>query len=72
VGSRLHGSVPALDRDADFEVYFINPAGDYATWRATRQSSGYDVRSFEIRLRPVAPIEGFRPGMSVLFAWPQG
>lgn len=72
VGSRLRGSVPALDRDAEFEVYFLNPAGDYATWRATRQSSGYDVRSFEIRLRPVARIEGFRPGMSVLFAWPQG
>ncbi|NYF35054.1 efflux RND transporter periplasmic adaptor subunit [Stenotrophomonas sp. JAI102] len=72
VGSRLRGNVPALDRDAEFEVYFINPAGDYATWRATRQSSGYDVRSFEIRLRPVARIEGFRPGMSVLFAWPQG
>ncbi|WP_369348364.1 HlyD family secretion protein [Stenotrophomonas sp. JAG2] len=72
VGSRLRGNVPALDRDAGFEVYFINPAGDYATWRATRQSSGYDVRSFEIRLRPVARIEGFRPGMSVLFAWPQG
>lgn len=72
VGSRLRGSVPALDRDAEFEVYFINPAGDYATWRATRQSSGYDVRSFEIRLRPLARIEGFRPGMSVLFAWPQG
>lgn len=72
VGSRLRGSVPALDSDAEFEVYFINPAGDYATWRATRQSSGYDVRSFEIRLRPVARIEGFRPGMSVLFAWPQG
>jgi HlyD family secretion protein len=72
VGTRLRGNVPALDRDAEFEVYFINPAGDYATWRATRQSSGYDVRSFEIRLRPVAPIEGFRPGMSVLFGWPQG
>ncbi len=72
VGTRLRGTVPALDRDAEFEVYFINPAGDYATWRATRQSSGYDVRSFEIRLRPVAPVEGFRPGMSVLFGWPQG
>jgi len=72
VGTRLRGNVPALDRAAEFEVYFINPAGDYATWRATRQSSGYDVRSFEIRLRPVAPVEGFRPGMSVLFGWPQG
>ncbi|WMJ68401.1 efflux RND transporter periplasmic adaptor subunit [Stenotrophomonas sp. 24(2023)] len=72
VGQRLKGQVPALGQDADFEVYFINPAGDYATWRTTRQSSGYDVRSFEVRLRPARRIEGFRPGMSVLFAWPQG
>ena len=72
-GARLQGTIPALqDRSATFEVYFINPAGDYATWRSTRQSSGYDVRSFEVRARPQQPIEGFRPGMSVLFAWPQG
>mgnify|MGYP006198437671 CR=1 FL=1 len=71
VGSKLQGSVPALGKDGEFEVYFINPAGDYATWRTTRQSSGYDVRSFEVRVRPVRRIEGFRPGMSVLFAWPQ-
>ena len=71
-GQRLRGSIPALEReDVEFEVYFINPAGDYATWRATRQSSGYDVRSFEVRVRPVAAVEGLRPGMSVLFAWPQ-
>ena len=71
-GARLQGTIPALqDRSAAFEVYFINPAGDYATWRSTRQSSGYDVRSFEVRARPQQPIEGFRPGMSVLFAWPQ-
>jgi len=24
-----------------------------------------------VRVRPVRRIEGFRPGMSVLFAWPQ-
>ncbi|MCL7715634.1 HlyD family secretion protein [Stenotrophomonas mori] len=72
-GATLQGTIPALGgRRAGFEVYFINPAGDYATWRSTRQSSGYDVRSFEVRVRPQQPIEGFRPGMSVLFAWPQG
>ena len=66
-------TIPALGgRKAAFEVYFISPAGDYATWRSTRQSSGYDVRSFEVRVRPRQPIDGFRPGMSVLFAWPQG
>ena len=54
VGSKLKGSVPALGQDGEFEVYFINPAGDYATWRTTRQSSGYDVRSFEVRVRPYA------------------
>ncbi|MFT4178700.1 MAG: efflux RND transporter periplasmic adaptor subunit [Thermomonas sp.] len=71
-GATVRGSIPALDgRKAEFEVYFISPAGDYATWRSTRQSSGYDVRSFEVRARPRQPIEGFRPGMSVLFAWSQ-
>ncbi|GAA5235670.1 biotin/lipoyl-binding protein [Verticiella sediminum] len=71
MGGRLRGTIPALaGRSAEFEVYFINPAGEYATWRATRQSSGYDVRSFEVRARPVEPIAGLRPGMSVLYPWP--
>ncbi|ACE82789.1 HlyD family secretion protein [Cellvibrio japonicus] len=69
---RLKGDIPALGlTGVYFQVYFISPAGDFATWRATRQSAGYDVKSFEVRARPVAPITGFRPGMSVLFPWPQ-
>lgn len=72
MGAVLHGSIPALDvADAAFKVSFISPQGDFATWRATRQSSGYDVRSFEVRLRPEDAIPGLRPGMSVLFDWPQ-
>jgi HlyD family secretion protein len=71
MGDHLSGNIPALGMDgAEFQVYFINPAGDFATWRATRQSSGYDVKSFEVRVRPVQPIQGLRPGMSVLFPWP--
>ena len=67
-GSVIAGAVPALDgRRTAFRVYFVNPAGDYATWRATRQSSGYDIKSFEVRARPVAAQPGLRPGMSVLF-----
>lgn len=72
IGDRVRGSIPALGKqDVEFKVYYIAAAGDYATWRATRQSSGYDVKSFEVRVRPVAPVGGFRPGMSVLFPWPQ-
>lgn len=71
VGQQIKGDIPAMNLEAiSFEVYYISPAGDFATWRSTRQSSGYDVKSFEVRARPRQAIDGFRPGMSVLFAWP--
>ena len=67
VGALLNGTVPALgNKPVRFVIDTISPRGDYATWRATRQSSGYDVRTFEVRARPQAPVEGLRPGMSVL------
>lgn len=71
IGDVIEGSIPALkDKNVKFKVFFINPKANFATWRATRQSSGYDVRTFEVRLRPVENIEGVRPGMSVIFNWP--
>lgn len=70
--SEYTGTIPALDgQQAQFRVSFMAPAGDYATWRATRQSSGFDIKGFEVRLVPIKPIKGLRPGMSVLFDWPQ-
>ncbi|QZP07623.1 efflux RND transporter periplasmic adaptor subunit [Caenibius sp. WL] len=71
-GKKLNGTVPALrDQRAEFRVTFLAPAGDFATWRATRQSSGFDIKSFEVRVVPVVPIKGLKPGMTVLFDWPQ-
>lgn len=71
-GSVIAGTVPALNNfAARFRVVFTAPAGDFATWRATRQSSGFDIKSFEVRAVPTTPIDGLRPGMTVLFAWPQ-
>jgi HlyD family secretion protein len=72
IGREVRGEVPALGgKAARFRVSFVAPAGDYATWRATRQSSGFDIKGFEVRLSPVQPVAGLRPGMSVLFDWPQ-
>ncbi len=66
-GAVLSAEIPALNaKNVQFKVYFINPRGDYATWRATRQSSGYDLRTFEVRARPVQPVSDLRPGMSVI------
>ena len=72
VGATFRGDIPALGlKDVPFAAYFIGPAGDFATWRATRQSAGYDVKSFEVRVRPTRRVADLRPGMSVLFKWPQ-
>ena len=66
-GSRFAGRLPALgDRTAEFEVFFQGVLPDFATWRTTRGSQGFDARTFEVHARPVAPIEGARPGMSVV------
>ena len=60
-GTEILADIPALKLSKQpFKVYFISPA-DFATWRATKQSVGYDVRSFEVRTRPVQPIAGFAP-----------
>ena len=67
IGTVFAGKVPALgDRAVKFSVYYISPKGEYATWRATRQSSGYDIKTFEVRARAAEKIDGLRPGMSVL------
>ena len=67
IGTQITGKVPALGgRSVKFSVYYISPKGEYATWRATRESSGYDIKTFEVRARPTESVAGLRPGMSVL------
>ncbi len=67
MGAKLSATIPALaDKAVEFQIYYISPRADYATWRSTKQSSGYDMRTFEVRARPLSPVEGLRPGMSVL------
>ncbi|MDE7370657.1 MAG: efflux RND transporter periplasmic adaptor subunit [Desulfovibrio sp.] len=67
VGHVFKARVPALGRDGiDFKVYYISPRASYATWRSTREDSGYDMKTFEVRARPVEKIANLRPGMTVL------
>lgn len=71
IGRELAANIPALAKSNEiFEVYYISPRANYATWRSTREDSGYDMKTFEIRARPKNPPEGLRPGMSVLVDWP--
>ena len=59
--------LPALgNKTVRFKVFYSAALPDFATWRATRAGQGFDARTFEVQARPAAPIEGARPGMSVL------
>ncbi|HSN80702.1 MAG TPA: efflux RND transporter periplasmic adaptor subunit, partial [Rhodoferax sp.] len=59
--------LPALsNRKVRFKVFYSAVMPDFATWRATRAGQGFDVRTFEVKARPLAVIDGARPGMSVL------
>ena len=65
-GTVLKGFLPAVGRTVELKVNWINPRGEYAVWRATRQSTGYDLRTFEVRARPLEDIPAMRPGMTVI------
>jgi len=70
IGTELTGRVPALgDREVKFKVDYLAALGAFATWRATSASAGFDLKTFEIRARPVEATAGLRPGMSVIVPW---
>lgn len=67
-GTKIHVKIPALSEESyEFEIAYVSAMGDFATWRTTDASQGFDMRTFEIEARPVKPISGLRVGMSVLF-----
>ena len=65
VGRTMKVKVPALgDEEYEVKVTYIRAMGTYATWRSTKQNGGYDVKTFDVRVKPVKKIENLRPGMT--------
>jgi HlyD family secretion protein len=70
VGDRFDVRIPALgDRVVTVEVKLIATKGEYASWRATRATGDFDLRTFSIRAYPVQPVTELRPGMSAYLDW---
>ena len=70
IDDRLEVTVPALKSAVvPVRVTMINVQGQYATWRATRATGDFDLRTFEVRAKPLQPVDGLRPGMSAITAW---
>ena len=66
VGSEFSAFVPAFNKDIKMKVYFMKDQGSYAVWKATKTNGQYDLKTFEVKARPVDKIEGLRPGMSLV------
>jgi HlyD family secretion protein len=70
VGDRFGVRIPALaDRRITVEVKLIATKGEYASWRATRSTGDFDLRTFSIRAYPVDKVPELRPGMSAYLDW---
>jgi HlyD family secretion protein len=70
VGDRFDVRIPALgERLVTVEVKLIATKGEYASWRATRATGDFDLRTFSIRAYPVQPVPELRPGMSAYLDW---
>ena len=66
VGSEFTAYVPAFDKEVKMKVYYLKDQGSYAVWKATKANGQYDLKTFEVKARPVEKLEGLRPGMSLI------
>ena len=65
-GDTFTAYVPAFDKEMTMKVTSIKDQGSYATWKATKSNGQYDMKTFEVKARPVKAFDGLRPGMSVI------
>ena len=67
VGKEVMVKVPALGEETyPVRITHIKVMASYATWRATKANGEYDVKTFDVKARPISPIEGLRPGMTAI------
>ena len=66
VGSIIKAFVPAFNKEVEMKVYYMKDQGTYAVWKATKANGQYDLKTFEVKARPVEKFEGLRPGMSLI------
>lgn len=69
VGDTIEVIIPALSSKAMHPsvIRHMAPMASYATWRATKNSGQYDVKSFDIKAVPLEKdIKGLRPGMTAM------
>ena len=66
-GAEVKVMIPGLGKkEAVMKVFYVHDLGSYAVWSSTKSTGQYDSRTFQIKARAEQPLEGLRPGMSVV------
>ncbi|MBP5278215.1 MAG: biotin/lipoyl-binding protein [Prevotella sp.] len=66
IGTEFTAFSPAFKKDIKMKVYYMKDQGSFAVWKATKSNGQYDLKTFEVKARPVEKFEGLRPGMSLI------
>lgn len=66
IGDVFTAFIPALNKDVKVKIYYIKDEGTYAVWKATKTTGQYDLKTFEVKVRPLEHVDGLRPGMSLI------
>lgn len=66
VGGEIKAYLPALEKTATFKVTYMKDLGTYAAWKATKVTGQFDLKTFEVKAKPVDPVENLRPGMTAI------
>lgn len=68
MGKVFKVKVPALNnKEVEVKVNYVKALASYATWKATKTSGQFDVKTFEVHARPTSKIADLRPGMTAIF-----
>ena len=66
VGSEITAFIPSFKTEMKMRIYYLKDQGSYAVWKATKANGGYDLKTFEVKARPIDRPDGLRPGMSLV------
>ena len=68
VGTETEVYLPAFDKRIPVRITKMKDVGTFAVWKATKALDGFDLKTFEVKARPLNTegLENVRGGMSVI------
>lgn len=65
-GKEVNVYMPALNKTVKARITLIKDVGSFAVWKATKALDKYDLKTFEVKARPIENAQGVKAGMSAV------